>query len=209
MKGKITLFAAALATVVGSSIFATTLVHAFFYAPEDELPAAEVSRYIPAGSVSPDRNAASSTAPALPLRLLIPHIGVDAAVQHVGIGKTGNMAVPNNFTDVGWYRYGPIPGEAGSAVIDGHVDNGFGLPGVFKHLSQVVVGDDIYVETQDGGRLHFTVTDIEAYPHDAAPTGLIFSRNGPARLVLITCEGTWVPGEKTYDHRLVIFAMLR
>jgi sortase (surface protein transpeptidase) len=86
---------------------------------------------------------------AAPARIRIPSIGVDAFVQDVGIGKSGNMAVPTNYDDVGWYRYGPAPGEKGSAVIDGHVDNGFGLPAVFSRLSELEAGDDIYIDTED------------------------------------------------------------
>ena len=62
-----------------------------------------------------------------PLRLLIPKIKVNATIQHVSITKKGAMAVPTNYTDVGWYRLCTIPGHTGSAVIDGHVDNGFGI----------------------------------------------------------------------------------
>ena len=33
------------------------------------------------------------------------------------------MAIPREVRQVGWYRYGPAPGDpAGAAVIAGHVD---------------------------------------------------------------------------------------
>ena len=52
------------------------------------------------------------------------------------------------------------------------------------------------------------VTDIEVYPYQAVPTGLIFNQADKARLNLITCDGTWVKGDKTYSERLVVFAEL-
>lgn len=143
-----------------------------------------------------------------PSRLLIPKIGVDAKVQHVGLTAKGAMGIPSNFTDVAWYKYGPVPGEKGSAVIDGHVDNGLGLNGVFKHLSDVEVGDDMYIVDSNGTKIHFKVTDISSYPYNDAPTEEIFGKTDKAIVRLITCEGHWVKEAKTYDTRLVVSAEL-
>ena len=44
------------------------------------------------------------------------------------------MGVPTNFTDVGWYRYGPAPGTPGNAVIDGHLDGKSVPEAVFYNL---------------------------------------------------------------------------
>jgi LPXTG-site transpeptidase (sortase) family protein len=118
------------------------------------------------------------------------------------------MATPGNFTDVAWYKYGPAPGQPGDAVFDGHLDNGLGLPGVFKNLHNLRVGDDVAVEDANGTVLHFKVSDVESYPLEDAPAGDIFSESGPPRLTLITCDGVWEQQEKTYDHRLVITALL-
>lgn len=143
-----------------------------------------------------------------PVRLLIPSLNIDAAVQEVGVTARGNMGVPSNYTDVGWYRWGPAPGAKGSAVIDGHVDNGFGLSGVFKKLSELQKGDSVYVTTREQVTLHFVVTGIERYPYESAPTELVFSRQDKARLNLITCEGRWVAADKTYNQRLVVYTEL-
>jgi len=184
-----------LITVLAAIVFFATLVHALWYAPDSEL------------SVPGERVVAASSS--LPVRLLIPSLSIDTDVQHVGISKKGNMAVPSNYTDVGWYRYGTIPGQLGSAVIDGHVDNGLALPGVFKHLIDIKVGDDVYVVREDGTQLHFVVKDKQLYPSKAAPVERIFNRSDAARLNLVTCDGAWVKDEKTYDQRLVIFTELR
>lgn len=182
---------------ISIAVFAWTLAHALFYAPDD-------STFAPAHSI-PIVAATSSE----PSRLVIPSLHVDAAVQYVGVTKNGAMGIPNNFTDVAWYKYGPVPGQLGSAVIDGHVDNGLSLAGVFKHLVDIKIGDDVYVVDKEGTRLHFVVTDIESYPYQDAPSSLIFGQTDVARLNLITCEGVWVPSDKTYDHRLVVFTQLQ
>jgi sortase A len=191
MTKKFSAYIAILLVVVAAIVFSFTLVHALWYAPDAEVAGPYV--------------AATSTDP---VRLIIPKLNIDAAVQDVGLTKAGAMGVPNNFTDVAWYKLGVRPGKLGSAVIDGHVDNGLSLAGVFKHLSDIQIGDDVFVQEEDGSRLHFVVTDIQSYPYQDAPAPDIFTRADAARLNLITCEGVWIPSGKTYDHRLVVYTEL-
>lgn len=149
---------------------------------------------------------ATTTPIASPARLIIPAIGVDAAVQHVGIAPTGNMAVPDNYSDVGWYRLGAHPGEEGNAVIAGHLDNGFGLPAVFSRLEKLSVGDEILVQGEEGETATFIVEHLSIYDPAEAPLEEIFGSSTDARLNLITCDGAWNPKTKTYSERLVVFA---
>ncbi len=144
----------------------------------------------------------------IPARLQIPSLNIDANVQRVGIAKSGSMAVPSNFTDVAWYRLGTVPGFVGSAVIDGHVDNGLSLAGVFKHLSDIQVGDEIDVITASSSIKKFVVSEVAVYPYKEVPLERLFNASDQARLNLITCEGAWIKGEKTYDQRLVVYATL-
>ncbi|MCR4279317.1 MAG: class F sortase [Candidatus Zambryskibacteria bacterium] len=144
----------------------------------------------------------------LPSRLLIPKLNIDAHVQRLGITDTGNMAAPDNFTDVSWYKYGSVPGFKGSSVMSGHEDNAISLDGVFKHLEDLEIGDDVYVVREDGERLHFKVIDEQIYPYDNSPLERIFNTQDGTYLNLITCAGDWVPAAKTNDKRLVIFTQL-
>ena len=192
----LTLFVA-LATIFGTVIFATTSVETFWYTSDTEVipPIEEIETR----EVLPGDH---------PAGLRIPALGIDAHVQEVGVNTLGNMAAPNNFTDVGWYKYGTPPGFVGSAVITGHVDNALALPGVFKHLDELKIGDDMYIEKKDGTELHFKVTEIQKYPYTSVPLSTLFSRRDLPRLNLITCGGTWVPGERSYDERLVVYTEL-
>ena len=144
----------------------------------------------------------------LPDRIVIPSIELDAETQHVGLGKSGNMAVPSNYSDVGWYRLGTVPGQMGSAVIDGHVDNGFGLSAVFKRLSEMEIGDDVYIVTRAGTRLHFEVVEIAKYPFQDVPLDKVFNRLDAPRLNLVTCTGSWLRSDETYDQRMVVYTKL-
>ncbi len=180
-------------------VFAGTLVHALFYAPDFEVPVPDIARSAPRESI-PDSDE--------PSRLIVPNLEIDTDVQQVGVNAKGNMGVPSNFSDVAWYKYGTVPGYKGSAVIDGHVDNGLGLAGVFKHLNRVKKGDDIYIETKGGERLHFRVTEVASYNYKSVPLETVFNRADTARLNLITCDGAWIKNEKTYDERLVVYTVL-
>ena len=182
-------------------VFGTTLVHALLYNPDTELIAINTSEspHVAAHATSPDN---------YPVRLIIPSISVDSNVQYVGITTHGTMSVPNNFTDVGWYKYGVVPGATGSAVMAGHVDNALALPGVFKSLQDLKKGDDVYVVAKDGTKLHFVVDDTESYGVTEAPAERIFDESGPPRLNLVTCEGTWIQSEHQYDHRFVVYTHL-
>ena len=61
----------------------------------------------------------------LPVRLQIPVIGVDTAIEDALITSDGRMDVPVGSVNVAWFSLGPHPGQVGSAVIGGH----FGISG--------------------------------------------------------------------------------
>lgn len=138
--------------------------------------------------------------------ITIPNIGVSANIQYVGLTDTGKMATPTNFFDVGLYKYGPLPGEKGSSVIDGHVSNGLGLKAVFGNLKKIKYGDTIYVEMENGNKINFIVTNISIYDfNEKVPE--VFNQNDDSYLKLITCTGSWVKEYKTHNKRLVVTAV--
>ncbi len=180
-------------------VFVTTLARATIYAPDSEVASTTLAALAPARTAEPGE---------LPQRLRIPALSINAFVRHVGINADGDMATPGNFTDVGWYKYGTVPGFVGSAVMDGHVDNGLSRNGVFKHLSELKAGEDIYVDTASSSVLHYIVREVVSYPTDQVPAERIFTAKDSARLNLITCDGVWVKDAKDYDRRLVVYAEL-
>lgn len=148
--------------------------------------------------------------PALPVRLIIPAIDVDAKVQFVGLDEDGSgaMAVPSNFTDVGWYQGGVRPGMSGSAVITGHL-NGKKVPkAVFFNLDKLQVGDRVVIMSEELTQDIFTVVKVETYAYDAPTADVFTSADGKSRLNLITCGGEWLPKERVYNKRTVVFTEL-
>lgn len=164
----------------------------------------EVLSQVPVAVPTPDQVSAPAQDIALPMRLQISRIGVNAPIYNVGLAADGSMAVPKDPFETGWYELGPRPGEVGSAVIAGHVDSPSGAPGVFADLDQLAVGDIITVESE-GAPLTFRVREIRVYPADADATEIFTSTDGKAHLNLITCNGTWDKNTRQYTDRLVIF----
>ncbi len=146
----------------------------------------------------------------VPARLVIPSINVDAPVENVNIQSNGDLGTPqrNQWEGVGWYGNGPRPGEAGSAVIDGHLDRPGGYPAVFWILNKMQVGDVIMVMDGKGKTLRFHVTRIASYPPQEAPVQEIFGDTGGTYLNLITCAGDWIPSQHQTTLRLVVYATL-
>ncbi len=142
-----------------------------------------------------------------PTRLLIAAIGLNAAIEHVGIAANGDLATPTQhpWDDAGWYTNGPRPGEEGSAVIDGHLDRPGGYPAVFWNLRYLHVGDSVIVQNAQGKEYHFSVTRLAWYSPQQAPVQEIFGTTGGIYLNLITCAGTWIPSEHQTTLRLVVY----
>jgi LPXTG-site transpeptidase (sortase) family protein len=141
-----------------------------------------------------------------PTRLQIPRINVDAAVEARGLDANRNMDIPKNFRDVAWYRLGPVPGQPGNALINGHV-NWWTGDAVFTHLIQVRAGDDITVVRADGATVHFKVTGKRVVDANARIASL-FEPSSVATLTLITCTGVWNPLTQSNTQRLLVSAVL-
>lgn len=168
-------------------------------------------------SVSPVVQAVQSPAPvkvvrlqvAEPQTLVIPKLNITAAVESVGEDSSGKMAVPEKVEDVGWYNLGYKPGEKGSAVMAGHLDDVTGAPAVFYYLGQLQAGDEVIVTDKNGKTYTFEVTDVQSYAFDSVPLQQVFASNDKPRLNLITCTGIWNQGSRNYSNRLVVYTELR
>lgn len=139
----------------------------------------------------------------LPVRLRIPNINVDAAIEYLGVTSTGEMEVPKNTINVGWFDIGPRPGQVGSSVIAGHFDGAYGQAAVFANLDKLRPGDKLYVEDSNGKSTAFVVQGSRVY--DPGYADDVFSRNDGQYLNLVTCDGVWVGSKKSFSKRLVVF----
>ena len=161
----------------------------------------------PALPTQPRVQAPSAAASNLPRRLRVPRLRIDAVVEHVGLAPDGSMDVPKRYDTVGWYKLGSRPGDAGSAVMAGHLDSKTG-PAIFWKLGDLRPGDELSIVNDDGAERRFAVEASERYRFDAAPLERIFAATDRARLNLITCSGTFDRGSQNYDLRLVVYSTL-
>lgn len=143
-----------------------------------------------------------------PVKLTIPKIGLVSNFESpLGLQDNGEIQVPVGYDTVGYYKFGPTPGELGPAVILGHVDSVEG-PAVFFSLGQLAVGDEIEIEREDGSVAIFAVTALERHAQAGFPTKKVYSDINHAGLRLITCTGIYDRNSLRYTHNLIVFAKL-
>lgn len=145
-----------------------------------------------------------------PAQIEIPAIGVTALVEQVGLTRDGAMDTPKGWMNAAWFSHGFRPGEAGNAVIAGHLDSRSGGPAVFWSLNRLQPGDEVIVTYQNGDRYTFAVQDVESVPYDieGEAVAAIFGPSQTSDLNLITCNGQWDRGKATYTQRLVVYTTL-
>jgi sortase (surface protein transpeptidase) len=143
----------------------------------------------------------------VPLELRIPAIGLSTSLSTLGLNLNGTVQVPSDIQQAGWYRFGPTPGQTGSAVILGHVDSYRG-PAVFYKLRNLVAGDFIDVTLTDGATALFKVTSVAMYLKSAFPSQAVYASHGSSALQLVTCGGVFDPHTGHYLSNTVVYTAL-
>lgn len=148
-----------------------------------------------------------STGRSVPVELRIPAIGVSVALITLGENADGTVQVPSNDRQPGWFRLGPTPGELGSSVILGHVDNTAG-PGIFFNLRELASGDPVFVDRADGSTVEFVVNSVASYPHAQFPAQLVYGFDASSSLQLVTCGGIFDHAIGGYLSNIVVYTSL-
>jgi hypothetical protein len=141
-----------------------------------------------------------------PVRVRVPDVNVDGEIDPVGILDNGELEIPPA-ARAGWWMGGPNPaGAHGSAVVVGHVDSRAG-PGVFFGLLRAEPGMRVEIDQADGSTLLFEVVAVDRIPKDTFPTEVIYEREGPSVLRLITCGGEFDRGTRSYLDNVIVTAV--
>ncbi|MFI7315751.1 class F sortase [Streptomyces venezuelae] len=146
--------------------------------------------------------------PSPPDRVRIPAIGVDTPLMGLGLTRQGSLDVPppERKNLAGWYEAGTTPGERGTAIVAGHVDNKEG-PAVFYELGALRKGRTIEVERRDGSVAVFTVHANEVYDAADFPDEKVYGAASRPELRVITCGGKYSK-QTGYQGNVVVFAHL-
>ncbi|MFG3120660.1 class F sortase [Streptomyces sp. NPDC048208] len=141
-------------------------------------------------------------------RVRIPAIQVDAPVTPVGLDADGWVGAPppEDPNLAGWFTGAVSPGEKGTAVVVGHVDNTRG-PAVFYGLGALKKGDRVEVGRQDGRTAVFEVYGVEVFEKSKFPGDRVYGSKGTPELRVITCGGGFSK-QNGYDGNVVVFARL-
>ncbi|WP_031478462.1 class F sortase [Streptomyces bicolor] len=148
---------------------------------------------------------------ALPQRLDIPGLGVQAPVVARGLDSRGAIDPPpyDRADAVGWYAAGVKPGAAGAALIVGHVDTET-RPAVFHRIGALRPGATLRVLRDDGRVAEFTVENVRVVARDRFDAHQAYGAHhtGRAELRLITCGGTFDRTTRSYTANVIVSAYL-
>ncbi|TMR23351.1 class F sortase [Nonomuraea turkmeniaca] len=152
---------------------------------------------------------AKPMAAARPTAVYIPSIGIAAPLTELGLDALG--AIQNPPLDApnlaGWYRYGPVPGQRGAAVITGHLDTRSG-PAVFARLKEVKRGDQVQVLRADRSVAVFVVDKVEHTPKSRFPAKKVYGKLRYPGLRLVTCGGAFDRQAHSYRDNTIVYAHL-
>jgi sortase (surface protein transpeptidase) len=155
--------------------------------------------------------AAKPLGQAVPQRVDIPDLGVQAPVVARGLDVRGAVDPPpfDQAGVVGWYAGGAKPGAKGTALLVGHVDTET-RPAVFYRLGTLKAGETVRVVRDDGKVAEFTVDDVEVVQRDHFDARQAYGPRRPdrAELRLITCGGTFDRATRSYTANVIVSAYL-
>jgi hypothetical protein len=140
---------------------------------------------------------------ALPTQLAI--AGRSVAIAPVG-AHGQELDLPDAPDMVGWWSSGAVPAQqAGSVLIAGHIDSARWGIGILSLLTTLQPGSVIAIKDTDDRTWSYRMIARRAYAKNALPADL-FTTNGSARLVLLTCGGRFDRIRQQYDRNLVVYA---
>lgn len=148
----------------------------------------------------------SNVLPIHVVQLRIPAKQVDAPVVDIGVGANG-LLIPSDPKVVGRWDGGANPGEPyGTVVLAGHVDNTTERGALF-YLSTLPVGATVVALGADGRGVTYRVTGLREVSKLDLSDLNVFSQSTEARLVLITCGGSFDSNTHSYADNVVVFAV--
>ncbi len=151
-----------------------------------------------------------SVPPNHPRELIVQKLGINANIVPISTLKDGSLDAPKTAWDVGWYEQSALPGAGNGALfIDGHVNDAVGTPGIFYKLNTLTAGDTITIEKGDHASINYTVRAVDQRLIADIDMSQVLRPFVPGKegLNLMTCGGVYDAARRTYDDRVIIYAV--
>lgn len=148
-----------------------------------------------------------------PRTLAIDDFLVKARVQKADLNEKRMFTMPNNLDDVTWYDKSAEPGKGFGAVVIAGRNIGVSRDGTFSKLTKIEERDIIKIERGDGRVFKYEVRETQELPlEDVNKTGMTRMMSSVDKskegLNLITDSGKWIPSQKEFDSRIIVYCVL-
>lgn len=167
-------------------------------------PAAAVAGAWHAADPDPAKRQQTPQVPVTDRHLIIPAIGVDAAVEitdRVG----GSLQLPTDVAEVTvWSGSASVTAQHGTLLVAGHIDNVHQGMGALYFIHTLNAGDAVYL-AMDDTVTRWKVTALQTVDKLALPQDVWAGDDGPRQLKLVTCGGAVHNG--SYDDNVIVTAV--
>ena len=151
------------------------------------------------------RGVHAGTAAFVPTELYVAGLRIDAPVVQV-LSDQRTLTPPDDPSHVGWWiASAPAGSASGSIVIVGHIDSAASGPGALFNLDRIKAGQTIALSNAST-TTRYRATSLQYYRKSEGLPATLFNPSGPARLVLITCGGTFDAAKRSYRSNVVVIA---
>ncbi len=144
------------------------------------------------------------------VRMFSPALNLNHVIEVIGIADGVMESPADGSYAVGWYApteqwtFG-TPGIEGNIVFSAH-ETWNHLQGPFYNVHQARIGDDIYLEMEDGEIRHYQVAGLDRYLVDEMPMReVLWPSDRPEAeewLTIYTCGGEIIYGDRGYGDYL-------
>jgi hypothetical protein len=135
-------------------------------------------------------------------RMVAPAVGIDNAIEEIGITNNQLDTPKDGVGKVGWYYIYDKPGFGKNSVFAAHVNYNF-KQGPFANLAKIKAGDQVTIQMEGGPAYTYEVIFYQRYDVNTIPMGELI--DAPSRppgeewITLITCGGRF---QQTQDNGL-------
>lgn len=140
-----------------------------------------------------------------PWKISIPSIGINYRVRTIPVTTRSIDPPPRT---INWYAGSAAPGSPGVTVVLGHVSSGlYANADILYNIPLMPVGSTFTLNDAKGKTITYKVTSKASInKHSMQTDGRIWSKSGPSRIALVSCDSNspWVGHHHTNNY--VVFA---